>query len=262
MNSRARTPRWRAEVCFGTVMHERRAEAHNRFVYPIAFLRLPLSGLHALRVPLLGIDRAAPFAVHSADHGARDGSALLPWIRGLLADNGLASACDGEVVLQTMPRLFGYVFNPVSFWLCHDREGALRAVLAEVSNTFGERHNYLVHHHDLRPILGGDELRARKVFHVSPFFPVSGEYRFRFASHGDVHAVHIDYWNDGQCSLATHLGGCARALDGRAMLAWLLRFPLMTIGVMARIHWQALRLWRKRVSFFRKPLPPLEETTR
>ncbi len=248
-------------VCFGAVMHERHVEAHNRFVYPTAFLRLPLSRLDALRVPLLGIERAGVFSFRNRDHGARDGSPLLPWIRALLHARGLAEVCDGEIVLQTMPRILGFVFNPVSFWFCHDREGVLRAVLAEVNNTFGERHNYLVHHPDLRAIAAGDELRASKCFHVSPFFPVRGEYRFRFEQRGAVHAVAIDLWHGGALQLATRLSGRAEPLAGGAMRKWLARQPFMTLGVVARIHWQALRLALRRVRFFRKPAPPIEETT-
>ena len=248
-------------VCFGAVMHERHVQAHNRFIYPTAFLRLPLSRLATLRAPLLGIERASVFSFRNRDHGARDGSPLLPWIQTLLRAQGLAELCDGEIVLQTMPRIFGFVFNPVSFWLCHDRAGALRVVLAEVSNTFGERHNYLVHHPDQRPIVAGDELRATKCFHVSPFFPVRGEYRFRFEQRGAVHAVSIDLWDGGELQLSTRLSGRAQALDGGAMRKWLARQPFMTLGVVARIHWQALRLALRRVSFFRKPPPPIEETT-
>ena len=248
-------------VCFGAVMHERHVQAHNRFIYPTAFLRLPLSRLATLRAPLLGIERGNVFSFRNRDHGARDGSPLLPWIHALLRAQGLAEICDGEIVLQTMPRIFGFVFNPVSFWFCHDRAGARRVVLAEVSNTFGERHNYLVHHPDQRPIVSGDELRATKCFHVSPFFPVRGEYRFRFEQRGAVHAVSIDLWDDGELQLSTRLSGRAQALDGRAMRKWLARQPFMTLGVVARIHWQALRLALRRVSFFRKPPPPIEETT-
>ncbi len=248
-------------VCFGAVMHERQVQAHNRFVYPSVFLRLPLERLETLRVPLLGIERANVFSFRNRDHGARDGSALLPWIRALLREHELAQVCDGQIVLQTMPRILGFVFNPVSFWFCHDREGALRVVLAEVSNTFGERHNYLVHHPDRRPIRAGDELRATKCFHVSPFFPVRGEYRFRFEQRGAVHAVSIELWDGGVLQLSTRLSGRAQALDGGAMRKWLARQPFMTLGVVARIHWQALRLALRRVSFFRKPPPPLEETT-
>jgi hypothetical protein len=242
-------------------MHERHVQAHNRFVYPTAFLRLPLSRIGALRTPLLGIERANVFSFRNRDHGARDGSPLLPWIQALLHGQGLAQLCDGEIVLQTMPRILGFVFNPVSFWFCHDRDGAVRVVLAEVSNTFGERHNYLVHHPDLRPIVSGDELRATKCFHVSPFFPVRGEYRFRFEQRGAVHAVSIDLWDGGELQLSTRLSGRAQALDGRAMRKWFVRQPFMTLGVVARIHWQALRLALRRVSFFRKPPPPIQETT-
>jgi DUF1365 family protein len=248
-------------VCFGAVMHARHVQASNRFVYPTAFLRLPLSRLDDIDVPLLGIDRANVFAFMRRDHGRRDGSALLPWLRGILAQRGVDAVCDGEVVLQTMPRVLGYVFNPVSFWFCHDRAGALRAVLGEVSNTFGERHNYLVHHANLAPIVSGDELVAQKLFHVSPFFPVRGEYRFRFEGRGAMHAVAIDLWDGGVRQLSTRVGGRAEALTGRAMTKWLLRYPFMTLGVIARIHWQALRLAVRRVSFHRKPAPPIEETT-
>ena len=248
-------------VCFGAVMHERHVQAHNRFVYPSAFLRLPLGRLDQVRAPLLGIERANLFSFRSRDHGARDGSPLLPWIRALLNERGLAAACDGEIVLQTMPRILGFVFNPVSFWFCHDHAGGLRAVLAEVNNTFGERHNYLLHHADLRPIGAGDELRASKRFHVSPFFPVRGEYRFCFEQRGAVHAVSIELWDGGERQLSTRLAGRAEAVGGASMAKWLARQPFMTLGVVARIHWQALRLALRRVSFFRKPAPPLEETT-
>lgn len=250
-----------AAVCFGAVVHERHTRAHNRFVYPTAFLRLPLGRIDRLRVPLLGIERRNVFSVVARDHGQRDGSPLLPWLGDVLGHHGLSTVCDGEVVLHTMPRIFGFVFNPVSFWLCHDAAGRLRVVLAEVSNTFGEHHNYLVRHPDVRPIEAGDELRATKVFHVSPFFPVRGEYRFRFERRGPVHAVAIDYWDGGERQLSTRVAGRAEALSGRAMGKWLLRYPFMTVGVVARIHWQALRLALRRVSIHRKPVPPIEETS-
>ncbi len=248
-------------VCFGAVLHERHVDASNRFVYPAAFLRLPLSRLDSLEVPLLGIERANVFAFFSRDHGARDGSPLLPWLRGILEAHGVSPVCDGEVVLQTMPRMFGYVFNPVSFWFCHDHAGQLRVVLAEVSNTFGEHHNYLVHHRDLRPIRCGDELVATKRFHVSPFLPVRGEYRFSFEGRGAVHSVAIELWDGGVRQLSTRVSGRAERPDRAAMTKWLLRQPFMTLGVIARIHWQAMRLALRRVRFHRKPQPPLEETT-
>lgn len=243
-------------------MHKRSAVAAHAFVYPVAFLRIPLTQLRSGRrwAGLFGINRAAVFAFHERDHGARDGSPLLPWLRRLLAEQGVDFAL-GEVVLQTFPRLFAYVFNPVSFWFCHDTEGQLRAVLCEVNNTFGESHNYLVRHADLRPIVSGEVLEASKVFHVSPFFPVSGNYRFRFLAQPGQAGVNIEYRKDGQLALLAHVGGRARPLAAARLLGALLRFPFMTLGVMARIHWHALLLWRKGAIFHRKPNPPLERTT-
>jgi hypothetical protein len=245
----------------GAVMHERQVPWRHRFTYPVRFMRMPLSQWGHLRVPGLGIDRPGLLGLHSRDHGARDGSPLLPWIRDLLSRRGLADICDGEVVLQTCPRVFGFVFNPVSFFLCHDREGGLRAVLAEVNNTFGEGHNYWVVRDDLGAIGADDDLLARKVFHVSPFFPVSGEYRFRFDQRDGLSVVCIDYWDGGALQLVTRIGGRLETLDARAVGRWLLGFPLLTLGIVWRIHWQALRLWLRGATFFRKPPAPTERTT-
>jgi DUF1365 family protein len=165
-------------------------------------------------------------------------------------------------VLQTFPRLFGFVFNPVSFWFCHDRNGALRAVLAEVRNTFGDRHNYLIAHADQRPITAADTLAARKIFHVSPFFPVAGEYRFRFDLTPERRRVELDYWLDGERVLATALEGRPQPLAASALGRALLRQPLLTLAVVWRIHWQAVQLWLKRAVFHSRPQPPLQETTR
>ena len=111
---------------------------------------------------------------------------------------------------MTMPRLFGYVFNPVSFWFCRDRDGRLRAVLCEVNNTFGEHHCYLVHHDDRRPIEADAWLDGRKAFHVSPFLPVEGSYRFRFRLDAERAHVDVNYHDDAGAD-AGHLGERAGA---------------------------------------------------
>ena len=252
-------------LCTGSVMHARfaarRSPAAHAFTYPLFFVALPLSQLDAAGNAWFGVERARPASLRYRDHGARDGSPPEPWIRRLLADEGITAA-DGEIVLQTFPRLLGFVFNPVSFWFCHDRDGALRAVLAAVNNTFGDRHNYLVVHPDQRPITAADRLRARKLFHVSPFFPVEGEYLFRFDLGRAHRRVEIDYWLDGERVLATALDGWPQTLDARAMRRALLRQPLLTVAVVWRIHWQALRLLAKRAVFHSRPHPPLQETSR
>ena len=252
-------------LCTGTVMHARfagkQSPAAHSFVYPLFFVALPLSTLHSAGNRWFGVERARLLSLRFRDHGARDGSPPEAWIRRLLSAEGITAA-DGEVVLQTFPRLFGFVFNPVSFWFCHDREGTLRAVLAEVRNTFGDRHNYLLAHADQSPITAADTLTARKIFHVSPFFPVTGEYRFRFDLSPQRRRVELDYWLDGERVLATALVGAPHALDAAAVLRAVLLQPLLTFSVVWRIHWQAARLWWKRAVFHSRPQPPLQETTR
>jgi DUF1365 family protein len=246
-------------VVFGTVVHTRFTPVRHHFTYPVACLRLPLSRLKQLRVPLLGVDRANVFSVLAKDHGNRDGSDLGNWARQVLKAYQLDTAADGEIVLQTFPRMFGHVFNPVSFLFCHDREGQLRAVIAEVNNTFGERHGYVVARPDKNPLAPGEHLPVRKIFHVSPFCEVAGEYHFQFAVRDGHSRVTIEYRQDDQRVLFTAIHGPMTPLDGRALRQWLWRFPAMTLGVVCRIHLQAWRLWRKRVKFFSKPLPPTEE---
>ena len=248
-------------LLYGSVVHARHAMASNAFSYAMFTLWLPLSQLAEAASPVLGIEKLRLFSFFNRDHGARDGSALLPWIRAILHDKGLAEICNGEVVLQTMPRLFGFVFNPVSFWYCHDGSGGLRAVLAEVNNTFGEHHNYLVAHADRRVIGPDDVLVAQKVFHVSPFFPVRGEYHFNFTRRGERLTVALDYLDGEQKQLSTRLIGNELPLTAGSLLRVWLRCPLLTLGVVYRINWQALRLVVKRVQFFTKPQAPREETT-
>jgi len=246
---------------FGTVMHSRLRPRRNRFTYRVFFLRVALHRLESLRGLLFSLDRWNLFSFNRRDHGPRDGSDLLCWIRTLLAREGIESA-DGDIWLQAFPRVLGYVFNPISFWLCHDQTGGLRAVLCQVSNTFGEHHNYLIAHADQRPIEAGDWLSARKVFHVSPFFEVAGRYRFQFSLQDAACVMRIDYEDANGYLLATALRGQARALTTRNLAMAFLLYPWMTLGVILRIHWQALRLWVRGVPVVSKPPAPLQETTR
>jgi len=253
-----------AQLCFGKVMHRRLRPVQHRFAYGVFFVRLPLSKLAQSGNAVFGIDRFALTSFMRKDHGPRDGTSLEAWMRGVLSRGGITAA-DGEIVLQAFPRVLGYVFNPISIWYCCDRAGALRAVLCEVNNTFGERHDYLLAHDDQRPIVGGEWLTARKVFHVSPFCEVKGEYRFRFAATSTETFAQIDYYDstaaDGRL-LVTTVHGAAEPATARAMARAVACHPLMTFAVIARIHWQALRLWLKRVPFFSKPEPPAEPISR
>lgn len=251
------------QLCFGTVRHNRLRPVANAFEYGVYFLRLPLRTLNQSRFgPLLfSRNRFNLLSFFDADHG--DGKQpLLTWIDRLLQDNGIADA-DGEIWLQAFPRVLGYVFNPVSFWFCHRRDGALRAVVCQVRNTFGEQHCYLLDSGGPMPF--GAPLTARKVFHVSPFCAIEGGYRFRFmrVQRNAEHTVaRIDHDDARGPLLLTSISGISAALTSTNVARAFFSYPLMTLGVVVRIHLQALKLFFKRVPFFTKPIPPAGELSR
>jgi DUF1365 family protein len=246
-------------IGFGQIRHARLRPARNAFNYRGYFLRLPLRALAAQRVAGGLRFAGGLLTVADADHG--DGGPPAAWLDGLLAAEGILDA-DGELWLHTFPRVLGFVFNPVSFWFAHRADGALRAVVCEVNNTFGERHCYLLAHDDGRPLGNGEALAARKVFHVSPFCRVEGSYRFRFMLSGERWVGRIDYDDADGPLLLTSLSGALQPLTRGAAARALLGYPAFTFGVIARIHWQALRLWLKRVPFISKPAPPALPVTR
>jgi DUF1365 family protein len=237
------------------IFHERLRPRKNRFSYQALYCLLPLDALAGKsRTGLFAINRAAPFSVRASDYG-RTGVPPQAYIRQLLQDWRLGEA-DGEVRLMTLPRVLGYGFNPVSFWLCHDRAENLRAVLAEVNNTFGERHSYLCFHDDHRAIAADDVLNARKVFHVSPFMKVEGRYHFRFGATRERVAITIDLENDEGLMLRTAVGGRPQAMTARSLLAVLAKNPLYPFKVIGLIHYQAVKLFLKGIRHFHKPAPP------
>ncbi len=252
-----------ASIALGSVRHRRLRPCANAFAYSSYFLRLPLRELHhALgSARLISHNRWNVLSFHDRDHGPRDGKSLSEWIDALLREHGVEDA-DGPVWLHAFPRVLGYVFNPVSFWFCHRADGALRAVLCEVNNTFGERHSYLLAHADGRALHYGEELEAQKVFHVSPFCRVEGRYRFRFMVSGTRSVMRIDYDDDQGPLLQTSLCGTLRPLHDASLAYAFFRVPLFTFGVIVRIHWQAAKLWVKRVPFISKPETPAAEATR
>lgn len=258
-------------IGFGEVRHARLRPARNRFSYPTYFLMLPMRALQdplsaAARSPLARNRRAA-LSFHDSDHGDGRGpeaGGALAWLDELLHNEGILDA-RGEVWLHCYPRVLGYTFKPVSFWYCHraadDRGGALRAIVAEVNNTFGERHCYLLDHPSY-----GAELTARKVFHVSPFLKVEGGYRFRFMRalrEGVERTVaRVDYDDADGPVLQTSVSGTLEPVSAVSVRRALWQYPAMTFGVALRIHLQAARLWFKRVQFIRKPALPENFLTR
>jgi hypothetical protein len=248
-----------AQIGTGQVRHRRLRPEENAFAYRTYFLMLPMRRLREAPCTALARNRFGLLAFHDRDHGdGRDDA--LAWLDELLRAEGIGDA-DGEVWLQTYPRVLGYVFKPVSFWYCERADGTLAAIVVEVNNTFGERHCYLL----VGERLGyGRDLHARKVFHVSPFSHVVGGYRFRFLRSRDTErcVVRIDHEDGEGALLQTSLSGTLQPLTPASARAAFFGVPLMSFGVIARIHWQALRVWTKRVPYVPKPAPPDRFVTR
>lgn len=251
------------QIAFGSVRHRRLRPCLHAFAYPAFFVRLPMRTLrqHGFSSWLFALDKPRLLRVCEKDYGKRDGSSSLLGIETLLADSGITDA-RGEIWLQTFPRVFNYAFNPISLWFCERADGALRAVVCEVNNTFGERHSYLLYHDDGRAIEPGEAMTANKVFHVSPFCEVRGHYVFHFINTKERSVARVDYDDAEGPLIYTSISGSLMPLTDRAVLRAVLRYPAFTFGVVLKIHWQAVRLYLKRIPFFSKPEPPAVEVTR
>jgi DUF1365 family protein len=242
----------------GETFHGRKGGLENNFRYTVDYVLLDPESSAGPR--LFSRNKGNLASLHDIDHGGPRGAGRgVAWVRETLAAFGAMGA--EKILLLAQPRFLGHVFNPVSFWLCHDTLGNLRSVIAEVSNTMGDRHSYLCAHPDHRPIQRSDTLEAQKVFHVSPFQPIAGSYRFRF----DIGAERIGVWVDLTTpggGVFTNLTGPRRPLTNLGILKACLRRPFGSRRVLALIHWQAVKLWWKGAPFRRRPLPPTEDVSR
>lgn len=249
----------RVEHISGHTWHGRKGEIENAFRYGVDYVLLDAE--HPQDAPaLFGRNRGNLTSVWDSDHGGAPGQGRgAPWVRDVLAAHGIAA--PARIALLTQPRVLGHVFNPVSFWLCHDAAGQLRTVIAEVTNTFGDRHSYLVHRDDHAPITAQDRMRATKLMHVSPFQPVEGSYEFRFDIKPDRIGIWIDYTGGNGGVIAT-LVGARKPLSNPGIVGSALRRPFGSRRVLALIHWQALKLWWKGAAYRPRPEPPVEEVSR
>lgn len=230
-----------AALYVGAVMHARLGATPHRFRYRVFTLYVDLDRLEeAGRLSrLFSIDRANLVCLRTADHGARGAQPLAAWARETFAACGIAAA---RVRLLAYPRLLGYAFNPLSLFYGFDDDGRLVGAIAEVRNTFGERHRYV-----LALAEDGARAQADKAFHVSPFLDMAHVYRFGLAAPGTQARVSIVAHDARGPALTALFAGARRPLTTRTLLATLLRTPLMTLKVTAAIHLEAVRLWRKGV---------------
>jgi len=248
----------------GEVSHARLTPVQHSFRYPVYFYAFDIDELAELaqQIPLFGYNQLRPVAIHDKDYLLPGQQPLRQKLTQALFDFGVAEPL-GRVVLITAARYFNYVFNPISYFYCYDSAERLRYVLAQVNNTFGEMHLYLLdiaaaENHD-----GQLQVSNAKQFHVSPFFARDGRYEFQLTEPRQQLDNLIHYHRDEQLALIARIHGQAQPLTSRSLLRTLIRHPLAAALTMPRILWQAARLyWQRRLPVFTKPIPDHQMTIR
>jgi DUF1365 family protein len=244
----------------GEVLHHRLRPRAHRLRYRIFMLLLDLDDLPGLfgRLRLLRSGRFGLISFDPADHGDRSATPLKLQIERRLAEAGLEGG--GPIRLLCMPRILGYGFNPLSLFFCHRPDGALSAILYEVTNTFHERHSYLIPVSDRAG--GPIRQQAPKRLYVSPFMDMDLIYRFTVRPPLDAVGVAVGVHDADGLMLSTSFTGRRRPLTDAALLAAWLGHPLLTVKVMLGIHWEALKLLLKGVGYRGRPPMPAAEVTR
>ena len=241
------------------VSHVRRVPEGNHFSYPVDCLLLDEATLGGRRGSrLFSYGRFNLFSLHPKDHGVR-GCTGAEGVHGLARAAGIGGI--EHVLLLAHPRYWGYTFNPVSFWFLVGATGNLRAVVAEVHNTFGDRHAYFCAKENGADIGRDCWIESAKRFHVSPFFNITGNYRFQFSLTENRIFVRIVYEDGEGGGLDTMIAGKRFPFTDRQLLRVFVRRPFGAMRTTALIYWQALRLWHKGIAYRRRPKPPSKSVT-
>jgi DUF1365 family protein len=245
-----------------SIYHKRSSPKSYAFSHKMLYMILKLEDINAdIKTKLFSINRINFFSLFMKDYGFKKFGDPIKYIKQTLDDFNIKPSNAHSIFLLTMPKFLGLGFNPVSFWLCFNKDQLLCVVLAEVNNTFGERHGYLCFNKGLEPISHFNTINHPKVFHVSPFCKVQGHYEFRFAINKKNVKIDIDYYDEDKKLITTSIKGDAQEVTDKNLIKYLFAIPIMTIKVIFLIHYHALFLWFRKIPYITKPIKPDSDIT-
>lgn len=247
----------------GSITHIRTRPRKHRLSYRVFWFLLDLDELENLssRLRLFSLNRFNLFSFFESDHASASGTVLCRQIEATLGDAGI-DLDGGAIRLLCMPRVMGYVFNPISVYFCHHATGELSAILYEVTNTFGQRHSYLIPVDREEAILRRTiKQSARKVLYVSPFIDMDISYDFRVMEPDETVSLTVRGSDHEGLLISASLIGMRSEFSDRALIRAALTHPLLTLKVVGGIHWEALKLWLKGVRLTHRPMPPASPVT-
>ncbi|MBI5319539.1 DUF1365 domain-containing protein [Bradyrhizobium sp.] len=250
-----------AALYFGEVMHARLKPKGHRFSYRVMSLLIDLDRLEDAdrQSRLFGVNRASLYSFNEADHGKRDGSSLRAHAQACAAGHGIDLA-GGKVQLLCYPRLLGFAFNPLSVYFCHRADGGLALLIYEVRNTFGDIHSYVLPVRPSEASAAGIRQQQDKQFYVSPFVEMAMRYHFRILPPAETVRLRILETDREGPLLSATFSGRRGALTTAALMRSFIALPLVTLKIVAAIHWQALRLWLKGVRLVPRPAAATAKT--
>lgn len=245
---------------YGRVVHQRLKPRRHRLAYSVCYGFFDLDELAELdrRLRFFSLNRPNLFSFRNRDHGPGTDEDLRPWVENQMRAGGVEPD-GGPIRVMCLPRILGYAFNPLSTFFCYRRDGAVAAILYQVNNTFGERHCYL----SAADPTEGRVLRhhCSKAFYVSPFIEMTADYRFRVTVPDERAMIAISESDPEGPLLHATFQAARGTLNDAALISTLFRYPLLTAKVIGGIHWEALRLWLKRVPLVKRPAPPEHPVT-
>ena len=236
----------------GTVIHRRYKPKTHFFKYSVFSLLIDLSDIHELdkKIKFFSFNRFNLVSFYEKDHGNRDGSSLVEWVKKNLEENDIYNK-NIKIKLLCYPRIFGYVFNPLSVFFIYDLDEKLISILYEVKNTFGEQHTYIFKVKDNANFF---QHNCSKKFHVSPFIEMNCDYFFKILKPGEKMSVIIDQYQTNEKILYASQDGKRVEFNSKELLKSYLKHPLMTFKIISAIHFEAFKLWTKGIKFIKKKL--------